>query len=234
MPPSQKAATMTHITSHVLCLSEISRQCSGKSIWLYFWCCLWPLCWHQWSQPWHSCQLDETVGKQRWRTGNCSWLDGDSGQMDLAGDTSTQKITERSMRAQMFPTSQLMHLILPITAPSSLCHFGLLLLTLCCLQPAAGAALPCHLFPQPLPSRASCLPARSFPGGFPLCLSTLQSGILQQCSFVICMPNPSMSWSPRWNKNMHYKWNALLLSFASCDHHHWRSSRLVWKTALPY
>lgn len=103
------------------------------------------------------------------------------------------------------PSSSILSYLCRI-ASSSLCHFTLLLpgWGLCIFSPnsavshlLAGTTLSCYLFPSSLQAPHFLPPARRFPRGFLLCLSTLQSGSPQQCSFIICMPNPSMSTSPR-------------------------------------
>lgn len=91
------------------------------------------------------------------------------------------------------------HLILlPLPLHPPLAQLGLGTFSLCSFSPASwynfslstSSHDPCSV-PAFLP------PARRFPRAFLLCLSTLQSGTLQQCSLIICLPNPSMRGSPR-------------------------------------
>lgn len=158
-------------------------------------------------EPQPLCPLNRKGDGRGWRTGKSSQLGGTGTGVGFAQETSTWKkeAMKRSTGAQTGPITQL-NLLLTFVGPphpssatsSSPCPAGTghlqPLLFVTCLQvqlfPATSSCDPCPV-PAFLP------PARRFPRAFLLCLSTLQSGTLQQCSLIICLPNPSMRGSPR-------------------------------------
>lgn len=110
----------------------------------------------------------------------------------------------KARELELAPLPSSSFFVLCATASASLCHFtlsspgwGLHILSFCCSSPAHRYNSFLLSFPIiPAKCHAFCPLPGDFLGAF-LCLSTLQSGTLQQYSFIICMPNPSVSGSPR-------------------------------------